>query len=48
MGTPVITASQILSPRDYVVVEVQPASYDDVDDYDRTTGSGDPDGDDER
>jgi len=30
----------------YVVVEVQPTNYDDVSDYDQTTGPNDPDGDD--
>ena len=35
-----------IEPRDYVVVEVQPVNYDDVDDYDRSITAGDPDGDD--
>src|SRR5690606_17670320 len=30
----------------YVVVQIQPANYEDVHDYDESTGPGDPDGDD--
>lgn len=31
----------------YVLVEIQPANYDDISDYDHTTGAFDPDGDDQ-
>ncbi|MDX1408970.1 MAG: carboxypeptidase-like regulatory domain-containing protein, partial [Saprospiraceae bacterium] len=33
-----------VEPRDYVLVEIQPLNYDDVSDYDHTTGAFDPDG----
>ena len=35
-----------IEPGNYVVVETQPANFDDVDDFDRTTGAFDPDGND--
>ena len=35
-----------VEPRDYVLVEQQPLNYDSFDDFDRTTGALDPDGND--